>query len=72
MNKKSTRLAAKNKGGQHHSHDEKLKIANQYLFINFGLLWNDLADINSLHNANTTEDIILLCDERADESNFFL
>lgn len=52
-------------------HIEKLAIANAYISkLTDGLEWEDLADINSLHNCDSQEDIFLACDERLEESGF--
>lgn len=45
-------------------YQEKLKIANAYLNGVLGVDWEDLPDINSLHDVDTKEDIIELCKER--------
>jgi hypothetical protein len=45
-------------------YQEKLKIANEYLNNILGVDWEDLPDINSLHDADSKEDIIELCKER--------
>ena len=49
---------------------DKLTIANEYLATICDLSWDDLSDINSLHDAQTKEDIIALCDERLNEEDF--
>ena len=46
------------------TYEEKIIIADNYLLEKVGLGWNDLADINSLHDYNTKEEIIEACDER--------
>jgi hypothetical protein len=46
------------------SYNEKKRIADRYLFNSFGLCWDDLGDINSLHDTETEQDIIEFCDER--------
>jgi len=51
-------------------YEEKLIIANNYLNDICGLDWEDLADINSLHDAETKDDVIALCDERLSEEGF--
>jgi hypothetical protein len=43
---------------------EKLKIANDYLMNIYGFEWDDLPDINSLHDVETKRAIIELCKER--------
>lgn len=45
-------------------YQEKLKIANGYLNDVLGVDWEDLSDINSLHDADSKEDIIELCKAR--------
>ena len=49
------------------SYEEKLAFANAYLMDKIGLGWNDLADINSLHDCDTQEDIIAACEARLEE-----
>ena len=47
------------------SFSEKKAIADKYIaFRAGGLGWDDLADINSLHDAQTEADVHELCDER--------
>ena len=46
------------------TYKQKERIANAYLFNIFGMSWDDFADINSLHDAETKLDIIELCQER--------
>jgi hypothetical protein len=48
------------------TYEEKKEIANKYLSA-FDISWDDLPDINSLHDADDEEGIIELCDERLDE-----
>lgn len=45
-------------------YQDKLKIANEYLNDVLGVDWEDLPDINSLHDADSKEDIIELCKQR--------
>lgn len=52
------------------TYEEKLKIANEYLASKCDFGWNDLEDINSLHNANDKKEIIALCDNRLNASGF--
>ena len=52
------------------NYKQKLNIANHYLFGICGMSWNDLPDINSLHNAETKDDIVELCQERLIDSGF--
>ena len=49
------------------TYNEKLKIADDYLFDICGLGWNDLSDINSLHDCESIEDIHEYCDERVED-----
>lgn len=51
-------------------YEEKLAIANAYLEKHAGVSWNDLSDINSLHDCDTQEDIFYDCDERLQEDGF--
>ena len=51
-------------------YDEKLKVADTYLMKICGMGWDELADVNSLHDAETVEDIQSLCDDRLSESGF--
>jgi len=52
------------------SYSQKKKIANDYIGSVCGLTWDDLGDINSLHDAETPEDIIFLCKERLSDDMF--
>ena len=52
------------------NYNQKLQVANIYLSDICGLCWEDLPDINSLHDAETEEDIIDLCKERLEDSGF--
>jgi hypothetical protein len=45
-------------------YEMKLEKANKYLQEKIGLDWDDLPDINSLHDAETDAEIHELCDER--------
>jgi hypothetical protein len=49
------------------TYDEKLQQANDYLGSVCGIQWNDLSDINSLHDVDTPEEIIELCNNRLRE-----
>ena len=49
---------------------QKQKIANTYLLGICGLGWDDLADINSLHDCETVEDIKYSCGERLGDMGF--
>lgn len=46
------------------TYEEKKKLANNYLNEKVGLSWNDLPDINSLHDCEDEETIYEYCDER--------
>ena len=48
------------------TYEGKRRIADEYIGNQIGLGWDDLADINSLHDAETKEDVITLCRERMD------
>lgn len=50
--------------------EQKKKLADNYLDGICGLTWDDLPDINSLHDAETIEDIIEFCKERLEDSEF--
>jgi hypothetical protein len=51
--------------------EQKKEIADKYIgSLAGGLGWDDLADINSLHDAETEEDVKELCDERLGEEGF--
>ncbi len=54
------------------SYEEKKKIADEYLsaLTNGIASWDTLSDINSLHDAETIEDIHSLCDDRLGEDGF--
>jgi len=55
------------------TYEEKLAIANKHInrrTYGSGLGWDDLADINSLHDVEAVEDIIELADERLEEAGF--
>lgn len=55
------------------TYEQKLAIANKHInrrTCGSGLTWDDLADINSLHDAESEEDIIELADERLEDSGF--
>lgn len=49
------------------TYDQKLDIANKYLYDNYEVDWYSLPDINSLHNADTEEEVVTLCEERIEE-----
>lgn len=48
------------------TYEEKKKIADDYLKKEYGMTWDTLADTNSLHDAETEEDVIELAQERAE------
>lgn len=50
------------------TYSDKLKIADEYLVKLIGFGWDDLADINSLHDCETHEDIIAYCEDRLEEA----
>lgn len=55
------------------TYEQKLAIANKHInkrTMGSGLEWDDLADINSLHDVESEEDIIELADERLEDSGF--
>ena len=52
------------------TYNEKKKIADAYLFCVCGLGWDDLADINSLHDCEDKEDIVWCCQDRLEDSGF--
>jgi hypothetical protein len=50
--------------------EEKKAIANAYLNKVANVDWDDLPDINSLHDVEAEEDIIELADARLEEEGF--
>lgn len=52
------------------SYSDKLRIANKYLYSICYLGWDDLPDINSLHDCESVSDIQLACEERLEEEGF--
>lgn len=52
------------------NYSEKLVIANKYLYDAVGLGWNDLADINSLHDCEDEDDIHSACHNRMKEEGY--
>jgi len=53
------------------NYNEKKEIADRYLSEKAdGLSWDDLPDINSLHDAETEDDVKELCNERLEEDGF--
>lgn len=55
------------------TYNEKKTIADNYLasVTENSIGWDDLPDINSLHDAETEEEIKALCDARLSEDEFF-
>lgn len=51
-------------------YEEKKEIADKYLNEKVGVSWDDLPDVNSLHDADTVSGIHELCDERLNEDGF--
>ena len=49
------------------NYEQKKEIADAYLGANYGIGWDDLPDINSLHDCERLEDIHEACDERLAE-----
>lgn len=49
---------------------DKLNIANSYINSKCGLGWDDLSDINSLHDCEDKDIIIEYCDARLEEDGF--
>jgi hypothetical protein len=56
------------------TYEEKKEIANKYLDAKTdgNTSWDDLPDINSLHDAETVRDVEDLCDERLEDSGFYI
>ena len=52
------------------TYNEKKRIADAYLFGVCGLGWDDLADVNSLHDCEDRQDVIYACQERLEYSGF--
>ena len=52
------------------TYNEKKIIADDYLSAIAGLSWDDLSDINSLHDADSQQGIRNLCDARLREDGF--
>ncbi|MCB0796764.1 MAG: hypothetical protein KDB85_04000 [Chitinophagales bacterium] len=46
------------------TYEQKKQIADAYLRSKHGIGWDDLPDINSLHDCERLEDIHEACDER--------
>lgn len=51
-------------------YEDKKIIADAYLKQKAGVTWDELDDINSLHDVESREDIEEACDERLKESGF--
>jgi len=49
---------------------EKKAIADTYLEKKAGTTWDNLPDINSLHNCDDEDDVIAMCDARLREEGF--
>jgi hypothetical protein len=49
---------------------EKKAIADAYLIKKAGVDWDELSDINSLHDCDTQEDVFAACDDRLEEDGF--
>jgi len=52
------------------NYEKKLQIADKYLMSICGLTWDDLPDINSLHECNNLEEIKFACQERLSDDCF--
>jgi len=52
------------------NYDQKKAIADKYLMNQAGMEWDSLADINSLHDAETEDDVKALCNDRLAEEGF--
>jgi hypothetical protein len=52
------------------TYTEKLAMADAYLIKKAGMKWNDLNDIDSLHDCDSEEQIIAMCDARLLENGF--
>ena len=52
------------------TYEQKLEIANNYLHEKAMLSWDDLSDINSLHDCEEKSDIIEACNERLEEDGY--
>ena len=50
--------------------DQKKTMADNWLSNQCGLSWDDLGDINSLHDADTWQEILDLCKERLEDASF--
>lgn len=46
------------------TYEEKKVIADKWLINEVGLSWDDLGDINSLHDCETEEEVLNACKER--------
>lgn len=55
------------------NYEQKKEIADAYLYEICYTCWDELPDVNSLHDAETEEEIKALCDDRLrDENEHFL
>ena len=52
------------------TYEEKQKMADAYLLEFAGLTWDDLGDINSLHDCEDEQDIIYACEERLEDAYY--
>ena len=53
-----------------YTYEKKKLIADNYLFRMMGFSWDDLPDINSLHDCETIPEIIEACHERLTDDGF--
>lgn len=53
-----------------YTYEDKKEIADAYLKEKAGVSWDELDDINSLHDVDVREEIEELCNERLRESGF--
>lgn len=51
------------------TYEQKKQIADAYLEEKIGVGWDDLSDINSLHDCETLEAIQEACNERIEEDS---
>lgn len=52
------------------NYEEKKAFADKYIDSMCGMNWDTLPDINSLHDAETEDDIRSLCDDRLADTGF--
>ena len=57
-------------GNKELTYAQKKALADRYLGNKCGLGWDDLSDINSLHDATDLTEIKDLCDERLSEEGY--